>query len=193
MRKDFGAKPYIYPQPVLIIGSYDENNVPDAMNVAYAGIVNSDRIQINIGVRHKTADNIKLNKAFTVNVANVANMKAADYVGIVSAHNVPDKVKKAGISVFRSLIVDAPILENFPICLECLVEEIQQVGQTLRIVGKILNVAVEENVLGEDGEIDPSKVHALTFDPVHHYYMELGQVVGQAFEVGKELEKKENL
>lgn len=188
-RKDFGPKPYIYPQPVLIIGTYDENNVPDAMNVAYGGIVNSDRVQINIGVRHKTSDNIKLNKAFTVNIADVANMEAADYVGIVSGHEVPDKVKRAGISVFRSLIVDAPILENFPICLECLVEDITQVDQTLKVVGKILNVAVEESVLGEDGQIDPEKLHCLTFDVVHRQYIELGNVVGKAFSCGKNLEK----
>lgn len=188
MRKDFGAKPYIYPQPVLIIGTYDENNNPDAMNVAYGGIVNNNKIQININVNHKTSDNIKLNKAFTVNIATVDTMEIADYVGIVSAKNDPDKVKKAGINVFRSMIVDAPILENFPICLECLVEEeIVQVGQTLRIVGNILNVAVEENVLGEDGEIDPEKLHAITYDPVHHKYIELGKEVGQAFAIGNNL------
>ncbi len=187
MRKDFGPNPYIYPLPVLIIGTYDEDGNPDAMNVAYGGIVNSDRIQININVNHQTSDNIKNKKAFTVQVADAQNVEAADHVGIVSAKDVPDKVKKAGISVFRSMIVDAPILENFPICLECDLEGIRQVNQTLEITGKILNVAVSEDVLGDDGQIDPFKLHAITFDPVHHYYIELGKKVGDAFSIGKKL------
>ncbi len=188
-RKDFGAKPYIYPLPVLIIGSYNEDNVPDAMNVAYGGLVTSDTVQININAKHKTSENIKLNRAFTVNIATVDTMELADYCGIVSANTVPDKVKKAGMSVFRSMIVDAPILEDFPICLECLVTDITQVNQTLKITANILNVAVEEYVLDDSGEIDPQKLHAITYDPVHHTYIELGKTVGQAFEIGKKLEK----
>lgn len=96
MRKNLGANPYVYPQPVLIVASYGEDGTADAMNVAYGGIVNSNRIQINIGVRHKTSDNIKLRNAFTVGIADEKNLVAADYVGIVSGHDVPDKLN--GIS-----------------------------------------------------------------------------------------------
>lgn len=126
MRKDLGAKPFIYPQPVLIVASYGEDGTPDAMNVAYGGIVNSNRLQINIGVRHKTSDNIKLRQAFTVGIADEANLVPADYVGIVSGHDVPDKIEKSGFHLRKSEFVDAPVIEDLPIVLECKVEEINR-------------------------------------------------------------------
>ena len=102
MRKNLGANPYVYPQPVLIVATYGEDGTVDAMNVAYGGIVNSNRIQINIGVRHKTSDNIKLKKAFTVGIADEKNLVAADYVGIVSGHDVPEKMEKSGFHTVKS-------------------------------------------------------------------------------------------
>ncbi|MDD7402795.1 MAG: flavin reductase [Butyribacter sp.] len=187
MKKNFGAKPYIYPQPVLIVATYGENGTTDAMNVAYGGIVNSNRLQINIGVRHKTSDNIKIKKAFTVGVADEKNLVAADYFGIVSGHDVPDKIEKAGMHVTKSKFVDAPVIDEFPITLECKVEEINQYGETLRVVAEIVNVCADESVLGSDGEIDPAKVGAISYDPVHYGYFKLGEKVGTAFADGKKL------
>ena len=111
MRKNLGANPYVYPQPVLIVATYGEDGTADAMNVAYGGIVNSNRIQINIGVRHKTSDNIKLRNAFTVGIADEKNLVAADYVGIVSGHAVPDKLERSGFHTVKSEFVDAPVIE----------------------------------------------------------------------------------
>ena len=119
MRKNLGANPYVYPQPVLIVATYGEDGTADAMNVAYGGIVNSNRIQINIGVRHKTSDNIKLRNAFTVGIADEKNLVAADYVGIVSGHDVPDKLERSGFHTVKSEFVDAPVIEELPITLEC--------------------------------------------------------------------------
>lgn len=187
MMKNFGAKPYLYPQPVLIVATYGEDGTPDAMNVAYGGIVNSNRLQINIGVRHKTSDNIKAKGAFTVSIADVKNLVAADYVGIVSGHEEPEKINKAGLHLRKSEFVDAPVIEEFPIALECKVEEINQYDATLRIVAEIVNVCADEAVLGEDGEIDPGKVDAISYDPVHHKYLRLGEAVGTAFQDGEKL------
>lgn len=187
MRRDFGAKPFIFPQPVLIVATYGEDGTADAMNVAYGGIVNSNRLQINIGVRHKTADNIKLKEAFTVGIADEANLVAADYVGIVSGHDESDKIKKAGWHIKKSEHVDAPIIEDLPIALECKVEEMNQYDATLRIVAEIVNVSVDESVLGENGEIDAEKLNAISYDPANHYYLKLAGKVGQAFSDGNQL------
>lgn len=140
MKKNLGANPFLYPQPVLIVGSYDTDGTPDAMNVAYGGIVNSNRLQINIGVRHKTSDNIKATQAFTVAIADEKHLKEADYLGIVSGHEEKNKLEKAGLHPVKSSFVNAPVIEEFPITLECKVEQIEQYDKTLRIVGELLNM-----------------------------------------------------
>lgn len=188
MKKNLGPKPYIYPLPVLIVGTYDEEGRPDAMNVAYGGILNAARLQINIGVRHRTSDNIRLRKEFTVGIADRANLIPADYVGIVSGHDVPDKVAKAGWTAARSASVDAPVFEELPITLECRVEEINQYDKTLRIVAEIVNVIADEAVLDEEGRIDADRLQAISYDPSTQGYRILGETVGQAFSDGRALE-----
>ena len=187
MKKNLGPNPYIYPQPVLIVATYDEDNNPDAMNVAYGGIVNSNRLQINIGVRHKTSDNIKAKQAFTVGIADEAHIVEADYVGIISGHSEPDKLAKSGLHTIKSEFVDAPLIEELPITMECKVEEIHQYDQTLRIVAEIVNVSVDEAVLTADGKIDTAKLHALCYDSSNRAYLALGKKVGTAFSDGKKL------
>lgn len=187
MRKNLGAKPYVYPQPVLIVASYGTDGSADAMNVAYGGIVNSNRIQINIGVRHKTSDNIKAKGAFTVGIADEKNLVAADYVGVVSGHDEPQKMEKSGFHLIKSEFVDAPIIEELPISLECKVEEINQYGATLRIVAEIVNVSADEAVLDAGGDIDPEKLHAISYDPAKHTYLRIGGKAGTAFSDGNQL------
>ena len=187
MRKNLGANPYVYPRPVLIVAAYGEDGAVDAMNVAYGGIVNSNRIQINIGVRHKTSDNIKLRNAFTVGIADEENLVAADYVAIVSGHDVPDKIEKSGFHTVKSEFVDAPVIEELPISLECKVEEINQYNATLRIVAEIVNVSVDEKILDGDGKIDPEKLHAISYDPANHTYLRVGGKAGIAFSDGNKL------
>ena len=125
-RKNFGAKTYLYPQPVFIIGSYDENQVPDAMNAAWGGICDYEKIFLCLSAEHKTVKNILKRKAFSVSMANTANMVACDYVGIVSANDVLDKVKQAGWTTTKSEFVDAPIINELPLTLECEMESFDE-------------------------------------------------------------------
>ena len=187
MRKNLGANPYVYPQPVLIVVTYGEDGTADAMNVAYGGIVNSNRIQINIGVRHKTSDNIKLRNAFTVGIADEKNLVAADYVGIVSGHDVPDKLERSGFHTVKSEFVDAPVIEELPITLECRVEEINQYDKTLRIVAEIVNVSADDAILSEDEKIDTEKLNAISYDPANHTYLRVCGKAGTAFSDGNQL------
>lgn len=187
MKKSLGAKPLIYPQPVLIVSTYGEDGTPDAMNVAYGGIVNSNRLQINIGVRHKTSENIKAKKEFTVGIADVKNMIPTDYVGIVSGNDTPDKMEKTGWTLVKSKTVDAPVIDELPITLECRLEEMNQYDQTYRVVAEIVNVLVDDSVLTEEGTVDATKLQAISYDPSTHAYLKLGSPVGQAFEDGKKI------
>jgi flavin reductase (DIM6/NTAB) family NADH-FMN oxidoreductase RutF len=182
MRKDFGAKPILYPQPVLIIGTYNEDGTPNAMNAAWGGICGADKIFIDLG-SHRTTDNIVRNKEFTVAVADASHVVEADYVGMVSGNKVPDKLAKAGLHTEKSDKVNAPIITEFPITLECQLLRVTEDG----IVGKIVNVCADERVLDENGEIDPNKVEAITYDTVRHTYIQLGETVGNAFSDGKKL------
>ena len=187
MKKNLGVKPYLFPQPVLLVATNGEDGSQDIMNVAYGGIVNSNRLQINIGVRHKTSDNIKAKQCFTVAIADEEHVAAADYVGIVSGHDEPDKVAKSGFHLVPSETIDAPVIEELPLSLECKVEEIKQYDQTLRIVAEIVNVVAEEKVLDEEGNVDIEKLQAISYDPSNHYYVKLGSKVGKAFSDGNQL------
>lgn len=184
MKKNLGPNPFIHPLPVLIVGSYGEDGTPDAMNVAYGGILNAHRLQINIGVRHKTSDNIKLNKEFTVGIPDAANLTQADYVGVVSGHDVPDKVERCGWHMTRSEFVNAPVIEELPVTLECRVEEINQYDKTLRIVAEIVNVIADEAVLNEGGLIDPDRMELLCYDICAKAYRVIGGKAGKAFVSG---------
>ncbi len=182
MRKNFGAKPYTYPQPVLIIASYDENGTPDAMNAAWGGISDDTQISMCLSAGHKTVKNILKRKAFTVSMADAAHVAACDYVGIVSANDVPDKLEKAGFHTTRSEFVDAPLIDELPMTLECRLVSYDE--ESCRMVGEIVNVSAEESVLDENGKIDPGKLQPITFDPVNNAYLKLGEKVGNAFRDG---------
>lgn len=183
MRKNFGAKPFLYPQPVMIIGTYDENGKANAMNAAWGGIVGANEIIVDLG-SHKTTENIMKAEAFTVSVADAAHVVACDYVGVVSANNEPDKMTKAGFTVTKSEFVNAPVINELPLVLECV---LKQIVDGSKFIGEIKNVSADESILGEDGEIDLGKFRPITYDAVHHGYYELGNQVGNAFKDGLNL------
>lgn len=184
MRKNFGKQTWLYPMPVLIIGTYDESHHPNAMNAAWGGIFDTGYIGICLSSSHKTTKNILQRKAFTVNIADKKHILSEDYVGIVSGNTELNKFEKAGFTEIKSTFVDAPIIQELPMALEC--EYIKTVDDCL-VIGKIVNVSADEKALDSNGNINPSQFHPITFDPVNHTYIALGEVVGKAFEDGKKL------
>lgn len=183
MRKDFGAKPFLFPQPVMIIGTYDEEGRANAMNAAWGGIVGMNEIIIDLA-SHKTTSNLMKTKAFTVSVADVEHLIACDYVGVVSGNKVPNKMEKAGFTTTKSKFVDAPIINELPLTLECVLTQV--IGGS-KFIGEIKNVSIDEKILGSDGEIDLDKFSPITYDTVHVCYYELGKRVGTAFKDGMQL------
>lgn len=182
MRKNFGAKAMCYPMPVYIIGTYGEDGTPNAMNAAWGGISEETEISICISAEHKTTANILARKAFTVSMATAPCVEACDYVGIVSGNQEPDKFAKAGFHEVRSQFVDAPLIQELPMALECRL--ISYDPESCRLVGEIVNVSAEESVLGENGKVDVEKLQPITYDSMNHQYLTLGRVVGRAFHDG---------
>ena len=184
MRKSFGAKPFMLPMPVLIIASYDENGVPNAMNAAWGSMADVNQIAIYVSQGHKTMKNILARGAFTVSMADEKNAVAADYVGIVSGNSVPDKFSRCGWHATKSENVDAPLIDELPMALECRLVSYDTESELL--VGEIVNVVADESVL-TDGKIDTKKLKPICFDPINHSYLALGEKVANAFEDGKKI------
>ena len=182
MRKNFGKKPWCYPQPVFILAAYDKEGKPNAMNVAWGGIHYDDQIAMCISANHKTTANILESKAFTVSMADKAHMMACDYVGVVSGNKEHDKFKKAGFTASKSEFVNAPIINELPFTLECRL--ISYDPETCNLIGEIVNVSASELILDEKGKVDPTKFRPITFDPVNNAYLEIGEKVGNAFRDG---------
>ena len=185
MRKNFGPKPMCYPMPVYIIGTYNADGTPNAMNAAWGGISEDQEISICVDCAHKTAENLQARKAFTVSMATARYLTACDYVGIVSGNQEPDKLAKAGFHAVKSDFVDAPLIAELPMALECNV--ISYDPESCRLVGQIVNVCADESVLGENGKVDVKKLQPITYDPMNHHYLTLGEAVGKAFQDGKAL------
>ncbi|MBB1536701.1 MAG: flavin reductase [Bacteroidia bacterium] len=185
--KSFAPKPWVVPQPVLIIGTYSREGVANAMNAAWAGQWDMKEIMISMG-NHVTTNNLKLGGEFTVAFATKKTMVAADFVGIVSARSDPKKMEKTGWSIGKATVVNAPVFIDFPMTLECRVKEKYNESETgYYLVAEIVNILVDEKYLAEDGNPDMEKMGLIVFDPIHHGYIQLGDKVGNAFSDGKVL------
>lgn len=184
MRKNFGAKAYCYPQPVFILAAYGEDGTPNAMNAAWGGISEENELSLCISAGHKTTKDILSRGAFTVSMADADHVAACDYVGLASGNRVKDKFARAGFHAEPSEFVDAPLIKELPVALECRLKSYDP--ETCRMVGEIVNVSVDESVL-TDGKVDVKKAKPITFDPFNNTYVVLGETVGKAFHDGKSL------
>lgn len=184
MRKNFGVKNWLYPMPVFIVGTYDEKGVPNAMNAAWGGIYDTNLLMVCLADEHKTTKNIVDQRAFTVSFATADTVIPCDYVGITSANDVPDKFARAGFTATRSEFVNAPIIDQLPVTVECRLHKFTEEGIC---IGEIVNVSADESVLDENGKIDAKKVNPIIYDSVSHHYVSFGEPVGQAFSDGKKI------
>ena len=184
MKQNFGTQSWLFPMPVLIISAYDENDVPCAMNAAWGMISSADKISMCLSPGHKTVKDILDRGDFTVAIGDEDNMVQCDYVGIVSANDVPDKVARAGWTVTKSEFVDAPVINELNMELHC--KLISYNPDTHIMVGRIVNVSADEEVM-TDGHIDPKKLKPISYDPVNHKYLTMGEIIGNAFADGAKL------
>ena len=190
MKKNLGIVQAVYPMPVLMVAAYDENGKVNVMNAAWGMICNTDRIALFIDEDHKTTQNILKTKAFTVSLADKEHMDVADFFGIATGNKMSDKFERTGYTAVKSEFVNAPIIDEFPVVMECELAEVVENESFYCIVGKIMNTAAEEKVLSENGKVDPAKLQALIFDQFQHGYYVSGEQVGKAWNAGAGLMKK---
>lgn len=188
-RRNFGAQhPVMTPQPCIMIATYDENQVPDVMMAVWGGQCDYDKITFDLGA-HKTTDNIRLKKAFTVSFATEENMAESDYFGLVSGNKIPDKVKRAGFTATPSPNVDAPIINEYKLTLECRVIEMEENGEGgARVVGEVVNWSADESILNAEGKVDLAKLKPIIFDSSASVYRTVGDSIGQAWHSGKKFQ-----
>ena len=189
MKKDLGVHPWLYPMPTYMIGTYNEDESVDVMMMAWGGICAENMVALNLEEDHKTVENLRRRGAFTLAVPGTDTLKESDFLGIVSQKKMPDKFQRTGLHAVRSEKVDAPIIEEYPLTLECKVVEMQDQPYGLRVLGEIVNVAADEKTLDEKGRIDAAKLNAFVFDQMRHGYYALGELTGQAWKSGVEYVK----
>ncbi len=183
MRKHIKTTEAIFPMPVLMVATYNEDGTVDVMNAAWGTMLERDHVILNLTETHKTVKNIKARKAFTVSIADAAHMTEADYFGVVSGNNTPDKFAKSGLTAQKSALVDAPIIAEFPICMECEFIQYQDGEYGCGVIGRVVNTTADESVL-DGNKVDIEKVSAIAFDPYTHGYYKVTQRVGNAFQDG---------
>ena len=183
MREKLKITEGIFPMPVLMIATYNEDGSVNVMNAAWGTMQERDTIALNLTESHKTVQNIKARKAFTVSIADAAHVKEADYFGVESGNRTPDKFVRSGLTAVRAECVDAPVISEFPLCLECEFIEYQTNDYGCGVIGKVVNVTADESVM-KDGKIDMSLVNAIAFDPYTHGYYRVTERVGEAFRDG---------
>lgn len=191
MKKDLGVHPFLFPMPVLMIATYGQDEVVDVMNMAWGGICDDNMVALNISEDHQTADNIKERMAFTISVTDASHIAESDYFGIVSGRNVKDKFSRTGMKAVKSSRVDAPIVLDYSLTLECRVVELQHtINGGVRVLGEIVNVIADSEILDEKGNVDPTKLNAALFDPFQNGYYKIGEKIGQAWSDGRKYIKK---
>ena len=189
MKKELGIKPYLFPMPVLMIATYGSDGAVDVMNMAWGGICAENMVSLNIGEGHKTAENIKQRGAFTLSVADIPHIEAADFFGIASGNKMADKFERTGLTAVKSEMVDAPVVEEFPLTVVCNVVEAKREVYGFHVIGEIAGVLADEKVLDEKGRVDPTRLNAFVFDQFQNGYYAIGQKVGQAWSTGAPLMK----
>lgn len=190
MLKDLGSVPAVFPMPVLMVATYGEDGKVDVMNVAWGGICGMDKVALNLAPERKTLKNIQAKKAFTVALADEAHIKEADFLGTASGNVMHDKFERTGLTAVKSSRVDAPVIQEFPVTMECRLEEVRECFGEMRVVGTIVNVLADEKVLDEKGKVDAGKLNAVMFDQFRNTYYTVGQEIAQAWRAGAPLMKK---
>lgn len=188
MRQRLPLTEGIFPMPVLLIATYNDDGSVNVMNAAWGTMQERDRVALNLTETHKTVQNIKTRGAFTISIADAAHVVEADYFGVESGNREPKKFEKSGLTAVKSESVDAPIINEFPLCLECEFIEYQGNEFGMGVIGKVVNVTADERVL-VDNKVDMTLVNAIAFDPYTHGYYKVTERVGEAFKDGLQLKK----
>ena len=186
MKQPIKTTEAIFPMPVLLVATYNEDGSVDLMNAAWGTMLDRERMALNLTETHRTVENIKQRKGFVVHIADTAHVVEADWFGVVSAKKEKDKFAKSGLTATKSSLVDAPVINELPIAIECEFIEYQSGDTGLGVIGRVLQTSVEADKM-KDGKVDIESLNAIAFDPYTHGYYQVGKRVGEAFKDGLKL------
>ena len=187
--KELGVQPYLFPMPTYMIGTYNEDDSVDVMMMAWGGICDTKMVALNLEADHKTVANLRQRNAFTLAVPGTDTIKESDFFGIATSNKMADKFERSGLHAVKSDKVDAPVIQEYPLTLECKVVEFQDQPYGLRVLGEIVNVLADEKVLDEKGKIDAGKLNAFAFDQMRNGYYAIGEQIARAWNAGAGLMK----
>ena len=190
MKKDLGIKPYLFPMPTYMIGTYNEDDTVDVMMMAWGGICAEDMVALNLESDHKTVANLRARGAFTLAVPGTDTLAESDFFGIASSNKMADKFQRTGLHAVKSTRVDAPVIQEYPLTLECVVERLEDEPYGLRVLGRIVNVLADDSVLDDKGKVDAGKLNAFIFDQMRNGYYSVGPQISKAWSAGAPLMKK---
>lgn len=190
MKKELGVHPYLFPMPVLMIATYGDDGTVDVMNMAWGGICAPNMVSLNISASHKTSENLKKRGAFTLSIADIPHIREADFLGTASGNQMPDKFARTGLTAVKSEKVDAPVVQEFPVTLECRVVADKTEAYGHHVLGEIVGVLADEAVLDGSGKVNPGKLNAFVYDAFQNGYYAIGEKLGEAWNIGAPLLEK---
>lgn len=190
MKKELGVHPYLFPMPVLMIATYGDDGMVDVMNMAWGGICAPNMVSLNINASHKTSENLTKRGAFTLSIADIPHIREADFLGTASGNQMPDKFARTGLTAVKSEKVDAPVVQEFPVTLECRVVADKTEAYGHHVLGEIVGVLADEAVLDGSGKVAPGKLNAFVYDAFQNGYYAIGEKLGEAWNIGAPLLEK---
>ncbi len=191
MREDLGVLPAIIPQPVLLIATYNDDKTINVMTVAWGGHCADNKLALNLGRDRKTLVNIMARGGFTAHITDENHVAEADFFGSVSGYSIPDKFDRTELHAVKSEYVEAPIITELPLVMECEFEEVRDFSGEKRVVGIILNVNADEKILDFDGKVDPTKLKPVIFEQFTNSYYSMGRRLGEAWKIGNDFVRKQ--
>ena len=186
MKKQIKTTDAIFPMPVLLISTFNADGTVDVMNAAWGTMLAGDTVALNLSETHTTVQNLKARKGFVIHIADAKHVAEADWFGVVHGRDEPEKFAKSGLTFVKSALVDAPVINEFPVAMECELIEYQSGPTGIGVIGRVLRTGVEESKL-KDGRVDVDALEAIAFDPFTHGYYKVGGRVGNAFGDGLQL------
>jgi flavin reductase (DIM6/NTAB) family NADH-FMN oxidoreductase RutF len=193
-KRSLGSAPLLYPEPALLIATYDSEGKANFMTAAWAGICVSQPLSLMVAIQppRLTHDAILARKAFTVNVPSEKLVVEMDFAGMASGKKY-DKFATCKFTAIKAEKVDAPYIGECPVILECTLTSHQRIGTHTVMIAEILDVKADEDCLDSSGKFpDIEKVLPIIFDSGSRSYYGIGKKLGQGWSIGKSLIGKES-
>lgn len=181
MKKQIGTTLALYPTPLVVVGTIVDGK-PNWLLVGHLGIMGHDHVMVSLAAAHYTNAGIKASRSLSINIVDEALLKKADYVGCVSGA----KTDKSQVFTYRIGASGAPIIDEAPVSMACVVEDVYETPGFESFICTIAATYAEENVLTSEGKLDYRALKPVLFEMPTYEYLKTGEVMGKCMTFGKE-------